>query len=232
MADEPTPSSTEPTEKTTETLTVLGDGLAKATGQTGDPPPTLGGDAPAVTPTDKPVVPAGAPEKYADWKLPTGYELDAGVSEAGSKLFKELNLPQEMAQKLVDFYSEHALKTSKENLDFWAETRKGWREDIKSDPALGKLVGSDGNFGLDSPLVATVNRALDGLQNPKLVSDFKEAMELTGAGDNPAFVRVLHALASKVTEGTTYAVGGPTKGSSSRPTAGAALYPSLPSSQG
>jgi len=154
--------------------------------------------------------------------------LDTGVSEAGSKIFKELNLTQDQAQKLVDFYSEHAIKSSKEVLDVWTSTRKEWREGIVNDPQLGKLTGSNGNFGPDSALIVTVNRALDGLQNPKLVSDFKDAMELTGAGDNPAFVKVLYALASKVTEGTTYARGEPSKTANARPTAGAALYPNLP----
>jgi hypothetical protein len=175
-------------------------------------------------------MPVGAPEAYSPWKLQEGYELDTGVSEAGSKIFKELNLTQDQAQKLVDFYSEHAIKSSKETLDAWTATRKEWRDGIAADPQLSKLVGSNGNFGPDSALVVTVNRALDGLQNPKLVSDFKDAMELTGAGDNPAFVKVLYALASKVTEGTTYAKGEPSKAANARPTPGAALYPNLPAS--
>jgi hypothetical protein len=175
-------------------------------------------------------MPVGAPEAYSPWKLQEGYELDTGVSEAGSKIFKELNLTQDQAQKLVDFYSEHAIKSSKETLDAWTATRKEWRDGIAADPQLSKLTGSNGNFGPDSALVVTVNRALDGLQNPKLVSDFKDAMELTGAGDNPAFVKVLYALASKVTEGTTYAKGEPSKAANARPTPGAALYPNLPAS--
>jgi len=174
-------------------------------------------------------VKVGAPEAYEPWKLPDGHKLDPTISEAGSKIFKELNLPQEAAQKLVDFFNENSIKSSKASIDTWMKTRSDWREGIKSDPNLGKLVGSDGNFGPDSPLVVTVNRALDGLQNPKLVADFKDAMELTGAGDNPAFVKVLHALASKVTEGTTYVQGRPSAEANRRPSPGAALYPSLPS---
>jgi hypothetical protein len=184
--------------------------------------------------TDKaePKAVSGAPEKYADWKLPDGYELDAGVAAEAEPIFRELGLPQDAAQKLVDFYAKHALASSKENLDAWMDTRQEWRDSMKSDPVLGKLVGKDGNFGPDSPLISTINRALEGLQNPKLVADFKAAMNLTGAGDNPAFVAVFHALASKLTEGTSYARGEPTKTNSSRPTAGAALYPNLPPAGG
>ena len=225
------PTSTDPTVTTTVTTTPPADGSVTAKS---DAPSTALGAGLSTTPeapegATKPPV-AGAPEKYGDWKLPDGYALDTGVSEAASGLFKDLNLTQDQAQKLVDFYSEHAIKSSKETLDAWQATRKEWREGIVNDPQLGKLTGSNGNFGPDSALVVTVNRALDGLQNPKLVSDFKDAMELTGAGDNPAFVKVLYALASKVTEGTTYARGEPAKDANRRPTAGAALYPNLPAS--
>jgi len=218
------PTSTDPTATTTVTTTPPADGSAT---EKSDATTALGAGLSA-TPDAKVEPPVGAPEAYSPWKLQEGYELDAGVSEAGSKIFKDLNLTQDQAQKLVDFYSEHAIKSSKEVLDAWQATRKEWREGIANDPQLGKLTGSNGNFGPDSALVVTVNRALDGLQNPKLVSDFKDAMELTGAGDNPAFVKVLYALASKVTEGTTYARGEPSKTANARPTAGAALYPNLP----
>jgi len=169
------------------------------------------------------------PEKYEAWTVPEGYELDAGVAAEAAPIFKELGLNQDQSQRLVDFYTKHAMASSKEALDAWQQQRNDWRSQMKSDADLGKLTGKDGNFGPDSPLVSTIDRALTGLQNPKLISDFKDAMNLTGAGDNPAFVRVLHALAKQVTEGTDYPAGGPVKGNSARPSPGAAMYPHLPS---
>jgi hypothetical protein len=225
MADEVTPAQTEPTPTTSETTTALGVGLAQVT----TPETKTTGDQTGAQSTESNDKSAAVPEKYSDWKLPEGYELDSKVTEEASPIFKELGLTQDQAQKLVDFYAKHSLAASKDAIDSWMRTRSEWREQLKSDDQLGKLVGSDGNFGPDSPLVVTINRALDGLQNPKLVSAFKDAMELTGGGDNPAFVRVLHALASKVTEGTTYAAGQPSANSTRRPSPGAALYPNLPS---
>jgi len=227
MAEEQTNPNPNPETTSTETT---GNESTLSTGLDAAKPPV--GDTPGVDPS-KETSPtddtSGAPEKYSAWTLPDGYELDSGVAAEAEPIFRELGLTQESAQKLVDFYAKHAVASSKEALDAWMETRKGWRDEMKSDPELGKLVGKDGNFGPDSPLISTVFRALDGLQNPKLVADFKAAMNLTGAGDNPAFVRVLHALASKVTEGTTYVRGEPPAASQRRPTAGAALYPNLPS---
>ena len=239
MAEE-TIQPTVPIPTTTVTTIPPADGLAMVKDPKGDGglAAALGDGTGAKTPPVDPATPkvgdkpTTAPEKYEAWKVPEGYELDAGLVEEASPIFKELGLNQEQSQKLVDFYSKHALKTSEANNEAFWNLRKEWRDGMIKDEALGKLVDKTGKHGPESPLVMTINRALDGLQNPKLVADFKDAMELTGAGDNPAFVRVLHALASKVTEGTTYATGGPTKGNASRPTAGAALYPSLPSSQG
>jgi hypothetical protein len=236
MVDQP--SSTGETSTTLETTTTEAVGSVTATGQTndglaaalGDGTSKPAGDASPADPpkpTDKP--PSGAPEKYEAWTVPEGYELDAGLVEEASPIFRELGLTQEQSQRLVDFYAKHALKSSEEAIAAWSKTRTDWRTEMKSDAELGKLTGRDGNFGPDSPLVSTIDRALVGLQNPKLVSDFKDAMNLTGAGDNPAFVRVLHALAKQVTEGTDYPTGGPAKGNSSRPSAGAAMYPHLPS---
>lgn len=147
-------------------------------------------------------------------------------------VFKELGLTQEQGQKLMDLYAKNGLKTAEANMAAWQKTRADWRTELKTDPEIGKLTDRTGNFSASSPLVQTINDALNGLQNPKLVTDFKAAMDLTGAGDNPAFVKVLHALAKQVTEGTTHVTGGPTNANRRPASAGAALFPNLPSAQG
>lgn len=231
MADENLPS-TEETTTTTETTTALGDGLAKVTDPT--------------TPKEDGTPPEakleGPPEKY-EWKLPEGFKADEDGLKEVEPLFKEFGLSQERAQKLIDAYTKYMTKAhetrEKGLMDSWTKTRTDWRNDLKKDEVVGKLVGENGNFGPDSELVLTVNRALESLDNPKLVSAFKDAMDFTGAGDNPAFVKVFYALASKVTEGRSYAAGGPSpldprtgQPRGARPSAGAALYPHLPSSSG
>jgi hypothetical protein len=214
-------TATAQTTNDTTLSSAIGDGTGATKAEAGDKT----GD-PASKPEDKP---AGAPEKYEAWKVPEGKQLDAGLVEEASPIFKELNLSQDQAQKLVDFYAKHQGNAYEANAKAFKEMTTSWRDSMKTDADLSKLVGKDGNFGPDSKLVNTVNRALDGLQNPKLVADFKDAMNLTGAGDNPAFAKILYALAEQVTEGTSYAVGGPTKAATARPTAAAAIYPNLPS---
>jgi len=229
-------TGTNPKDSTNDTsiaaaLTAAGDAAKPAPSAEGDQP------KPGETPPKDAPKPSGAPEKYEAWKVPEGYELDTGLSEEVNPIFKELGLTQEQAQKLVDFYSKHSIKSAEDmqkagNEAFWA-LRREWRDSLLKDPETGKLTGKDGKHGPDSPLISTISKALDGLQNPKLVTDFKAAMELTGAGDNPAFVKVLHALAKQVTEGDSYAGGGKPLDQSKRPTsAAAAIFPHLPSQSG
>ncbi len=137
-----------------------------------------------------------------------------------SGIAKELGLPQASAQKLVDFYSEISAQAADAGVKLWQETQSTWRDEVKSDPVIGgQRLGQ---------VMATINKAIGGLGDAKLISDFREAMNITGAGNNPAFIRAFHVLATKLTEG------GPVSGnpeSKPRPaSAGAAMYPNLKSS--
>src|SRR6266850_2111484 len=58
-------------------------------------------------PEDKPKEPAeGAPEKYADFKVPDGFKFDPTALTEAQATFKELNLTKDQAQKLVDTYAK------------------------------------------------------------------------------------------------------------------------------
>jgi hypothetical protein len=215
MPDEVVQPGTEATPTTTETGTPASGSEAAPSLLT----ETLDKPADAT----EPVKPAGPPETYADWKLPEGFTLDKTAAAEAAPLFKELGLTQEQGQKLVDFYSKNMLASAKSANEAFSTTRKDWVDSLKADPVLGKDLSS-------GKVTRAVNGALETLQNPKLVADFKEAMDQSGMGDNPAFVRVMYALASKLTEGT-YVQGQPTKGNA-RPTAAAAIFPNLPTGQG
>lgn len=176
-------------------------------------------------PTEPPKEPTpGAPDKYTDFKLPEGYELDKGVLEEASPIFKELNLSQDQAQKLVDLYSKHALATEEQHLKLFQETQQKWISEIKTDPEIG---------GKLDQVKTTVARAIDGLGDPKLAADFRQAMDYTGAGNNPAFIRAFYKLASKLTEGGFVSGRGPAPqgqraNGASRPSAAQAIYPGGP----
>lgn len=72
----------------------------------------------------------GAPEKYADFKLPEGTPVDAEFMEQARASFKELNLPQEAAQKLVDLAAERDKRAEKAQFDQASK----WEQEFMSRP--------------------------------------------------------------------------------------------------
>lgn len=85
--------------------------------------------------------PAGAPEKYEDFKFPEGTEVNQEDVASFQGIAKELNLSQENAQKLVDFQSnmvQGQLKqyddaSNKQANDWKAETLKAYDQQEVSD---------------------------------------------------------------------------------------------------
>jgi hypothetical protein len=149
--------------------------------------------------------------------------LDEGVSKEISGIFKGLNLSQEQGQKLVDFYTAKTAESANEPYKVWQETQEAWVKEVKNDPQLGPRLNE---------VKTTISRAIDGLNDPKLARDFREAMDYTGAGNNPAFIRAFWKLAQVVTEGGHVAGGGPSAAGQRRaneaPSAARAMYPNLP----
>ena len=85
---------------------------------------------------------------------------------------------------------------------------------------------------LDSVL-DTISKAINGLGDAKLATDFRSAMDYTGAGNNPVVIKALWKLAAQVTEGSHVAGLNPAAAGQQRPGAGPpttakALYPNLP----
>lgn len=167
---------------------------------------------------EEPKAAAGAPEKYEDFKLPEGFELDADRAGEATAVFKELGLPQEGAQRLIDLYSKNIQEAIDAPFKLWNETQERWVNEVKADPEIG------GKLDL---VRQTISKAVDGLGDPNLANAFRSAMDATGAGNNPAFIRAFYKMAQRLTEGT-HVSGQPAKSSSTPPSAAKALFPDLP----
>jgi hypothetical protein len=203
-----------------------------ATTVTPPPAPTSTPPDPAAKPdAPKPATTPGAPEAYAAFTAPEGYTLDAAVIDAATPIFKELGLSQEAAQKLVEFHSKAMIEAAKAPQSTYETMRNEWTAKAKADPDMAKA-SVDGKTGLEA-VKLDMGRALTALGDPTLAKDFKEAMDLTGAGDHPAFIKTFWKLAQFVTEGKAVTPGNPSPhgqrppGQSERPAPAAALYPHL-----
>lgn len=166
-----------------------------------------------------------APEAYA-FTAPEGVTLDPKAIESVSPIFKELGLNQAQAQKLVDFYNTQTKAQSDQVSSAITAMREGWRNEIRGDAEIGSRIPE---------VQVEIGRALDKLGDQKLVKSFREAMDNTGMGDNPALVKTLFKFAKMVNEGNHVSGGGPSEtgqakpGAPARPTLAQAMYPQLPS---
>lgn len=209
-----------PTTAGTEPATTTAEAAKPATETKPEPKP----DDKTALLNDKPV--EGPPEKYEAFKVPDGFTLDEKVATEAGTLFKELGLSQANAQRLVDFHASKLVEANDASIKLVNEMRAKWRSEVESDPGVGnRLKEIKTNFG----------RMLDGLGDTKLANDFREAMNETGAGDHPAFVRLMDKLSLRFTEGkgvsgTAPAATGQARPGSRPPSAAAAMYPNLPSS--
>lgn len=175
---------------------------------------------------NKDVKPEGAPEAYAAYTLPEGIELAEATVKDFNTIAKELNIPQAGAQKLVDFYVKQMQEAEQAPFEFYKEQRTEWKKTITSDPNLG--TGTD----LKPQVKTTISKFIDSF-GPGLAKDFREAMNFTGAGDHPAFIRAFYNIAQKFTEGSLVPGTKPSQNGQTAPnaqtaTGASAMYPNLP----
>jgi hypothetical protein len=179
---------------------------------------------PAGNPAEPKPESAGAPEAYADFSIPEGHTLDAATIESATPIFRELGLSQDQAQKLVDFYSAKIGEINSQNEGFMEQMRTEWRNQLSADKEIG---------GKLDAVKVDIGRALDRIP-AEVRTAYKEAMDLTGAGDNPAIIKAMYSLAQLVNEGTPVRGDNPSPhgqsrtGVETRPSAASAMYPNLP----
>jgi hypothetical protein len=198
---------------------------------TTDVTPQADPKAPVVPTTS--AVPPLVPETYAAFKAPDNYTIDSAAIAEAVPLFKELGLTQDQAQKLVDAQIRRDIALAKAPDAAVTTMRNEWRGKVNADAELLATVDKNsGKTGMDAVQV-NIARTLSVLP-VDLQVDFRHAMNLTGAGDHPAFVKAFNRLAAYVTEGSHVTGGGPSTfgqtkpGAPTKPSAAQALYPNLP----
>jgi hypothetical protein len=176
-------------------------------------------------PTTTPA-PEGAPEAYT-FTAPEGKSYDKSFIDKATPVFKELNLTQASAQKLVDTYNDLAQSQADLAVKAVEDMRRGWQADVTKEFG-GKV----------DEIKADVGRMYDTLfkDAPKDRDAFINAMNLTGAGDHPAIVKTMWKLSEAFREGQHVSGGGPSPhgqrqpNTAAAPSAAQAMYPNLPSS--
>lgn len=178
----------------------------------------------------KPKEGEAVPLKLEDIKAPEGFEINKEAMEAALPVFNELGINAEGASKLLGLYQSELAKAEEAPYEAWANMRADWQKEITSDPDIGKNIPAvKADLGRMYDLIA------EQPGGATVVKEFKEVMDLTGAGDNVRFVRLFHRLAKMVGEGNHVQGTKPSPhgqsrtGTNDRPTGAQAMYPNLPS---
>ncbi|WP_223528388.1 hypothetical protein [Pseudomonas sp. A-RE-23] len=143
---------------------------------------------PAKTDDGKKDEPQGAPEAYANFKLPEGMELDAEVLGEFTAFAKELNLPQDKAQKIVDFQAKLAAKQADEYQAAALKQGQEWAAQVKNDPELG---GENYDKSVASAVKVIQSFGDEGL---------RDLLNNTGLGNHPALFKFCHRVSQAMSE--------------------------------
>lgn len=132
----------------------------------------------------KPAEKAGAPDKY-EFNAPDGVSYDDTVIAQFSEVAKELNLPQDAAQKVLDKVAPVIRARQAEQLE---AARTEWAESAKVDKEFGgdKL---NENLGL-------AKKALDKFGSPELRTLLNES----GLGNHPEVIRLMVRAGKAISE--------------------------------
>ena len=169
------------------------------------------------TAAEKPAV----PEKY-EFKPIDGFTLEGETFDKAVGMFKEAGLSQDAAQKFVEFHADALRAATEGPYKLWQDTQDAWLDELRSDPKIGKSI-DNGEVG------ASVSKMISALPVEQATA-FREALNFTGAGNNPAIVRGLYELSRQFSEPGHVQGQSPVPSKApgtGRPSPAAALYPNL-----
>lgn len=130
----------------------------------------------------------GAPEEYSEFTLPEGMEHVEEEMKEATTIFKELNLSQEQAQKIVNLNSTRLQTEADAQAKVWNDTMDEWKKGVEDDKEYG-------GAKLDESLVS-VRKAVSAFGS----DDFKDMLDTTGVGNHPEMIRYLIAVGNTVKE--------------------------------
>jgi hypothetical protein len=167
------------------------------TGEEGDgakTPEQIAADEAAAKAAEEAAAKTGAPEKYEPFTAPEGTALDAAVMTEFETAARELNLPQDAAQKLIDKMAPVMAKQQTAQLE---QLRTDWAAASTSDKEFGgdKLTE---NLGF-------ARKAMDTFGTLEL----KTMMNETGLGNHPDVVRFMVRAGKAISEDKIVTGGAP-----------------------
>lgn len=194
-----TTASEETGSTTTETLLQSGEATTETAKPEGD-----GAKPPAETSEEK----TGAPEAY-EFAEPEGFTLDQALLEKFTPLFKEANVSQEVAQKIVNEYAS----LQKAQVEAWQKTSMvDWPAEVKADKDFG-----------GEKMPATLRSAQHAF-NAVFTPEERKQVEAYGFLNFPPLVKALARIQTKFMAEDSIHLGSAT---TPEPTLAKAMFPDM-----
>lgn len=147
---------------------------------------------------------AAAPVKYEPFTLPEGVKADEAKIAEFQTLIGTHGVTQETAQKLVNLHTAnlqaYAEQVAQDQVKAWNETRAGWVQQIKSDEQLGGAGHQTVTQAVARMRDLFVPNGPEGSPAAAERKAFNEFLNVTGAGDHPAFWRFLYNVSRRFDE--------------------------------
>jgi hypothetical protein len=171
--------------------------------------------APAAAPADPAAPPAEPPAPISyEFSYPEGTTPPpAEELKPFTDLLNDARVAPETGQKLMDLYLAEQNKLigrlETQAQATWTDTRKEWVDQIKADPELG------GNrFQTAIGLAKEVIQRFGGDEGQ--LTELRNVLNLTGAGDHPAVVRTLYRIGMALRESQQPVTGQPIQQTTTR----------------
>jgi hypothetical protein len=193
-ASAPAAGTGEAAGETTQTTSSPGEKTGEAADEGTKTPEQIAADQAAAKAAEEAAAKTGAPEKYEPFTAPEGSTLDAAVMTEFETAARELNLPQDAAQKLIDKMAPVMAKQQSAQLE---QLRTDWAAASTSDKEFGgdKLAE---NLGF-------ARKAIDTFGTPEL----KTMLDQTGLGNHPDVVRFMVRAGKAISEDRIVTGGAP-----------------------
>ena len=156
----------------------------------------------AAEPVAEPVVAPVVAERvtYGEFKIPEGLKVEPAQLGAFTEVLGKHGVPQETAQSLLDMHMAaiqgYADTVSKQQHSAFADVRREWVKQAQADPEIGGAGHLTAMGAIARMRDLAISDSPKG--SPKYIADaaaFNEFLTVTGAGDNPAFLKMMHNFA-------------------------------------
>jgi hypothetical protein len=138
--------------------------------------------------------PAPEPMKPEDYtlELPEGIAADDPLLTAFLEGAAKGGMDNESVQAVVASLGPKLAEQLAAPMKAWTSLNEAWQAEVKADPVIGgdKLPAT----------IQTVADAINLVSTPEEARLAREALTMTGAGNNPAIVRLMHRMATRLTE--------------------------------